>query len=177
MSSGRSRDGTVVTRCPSRKKWTLRGFAQTVSVRSASVWWIPTRCLPVTRVISPLGGTRTSNSTALPCGGRTGGSTTSSRCLRGLLLGVPAWPVTSPDVDLGRQLLLEESPAGAGVVPVTNSLWPGRPGLPYKLTTMPPRPNRKTQAVSRGGYVGRDPRTMPCQWKRLRWPHRLLGEV
>jgi hypothetical protein len=93
----------------------------------------------------------------------------SDMCLRGLLLGVSAWLVTGPDPDVGRQVLLEESPDGAGVVCVTNSLWPGTPGSPYKLTTMP--------AVSRGGYVGRDPRTMPYQWQRLRWPHRLLGEV
>ena len=66
-----ARDGTVVTRCPSRRKWTLRSFAQTVSVRPASAWWMPTRCLPVSRAISPLGGTRTSNSIAVPCGGRT----------------------------------------------------------------------------------------------------------
>ncbi|MEV6588096.1 hypothetical protein [Streptomyces acidicola] len=78
MSTGRSREWTVVTRCPSRRTETLRWSAQPLSAPPTGAWWMPTRCLPVTRMISQLGGTRTSNTTAVPCDGKTDGSTTAT---------------------------------------------------------------------------------------------------
>ena len=115
-SCGVSRDATVRMTWPSQLTWTLRSPAQIVTVRPAIASCRPMDWAPERTVSCPLGGTRTSNSTAAPSPRSstvTGGAVTSTSATNGeLVVGV----VGSPSTNEAAMLASRSAQVVAGVV-------------------------------------------------------------